>query len=83
MGSLRRAFFALALIPAGLTFRGPPAFAQTADDGDARATPLLRGVARLSCGTPMPRTYSLATRPGAGTEVAAVLPVRTEAGRQA
>ena len=67
MGSLRRVLLVLTLTAAGSAIRSPAA-AQAPDDG---ATPLLRGVARMSCGTPMPRTYSLATpglrAPGSGT----------------
>lgn len=71
MGSLRHVLLVLALTLSGFTFCSPPSFAQNPDDGNARATPLLHGIARLSCGTPMPRTYSLATPglrpPGSGT----------------
>jgi hypothetical protein len=60
MGSLRRVLSALVLTLAGSVPWSPTTAAQRTG-GDERATPLLHGVARMSCGTPMPRTYSLAT----------------------
>jgi hypothetical protein len=70
MRSLFRVLSTLPLAAAGAAFAPLPAAAQgpRAEGGPA---PLLRAVARMSCGTPIPQSYSLAApgarRPGSGT----------------
>ena len=69
MPSFRRALLCLPLAAAGSALWSLPSASQARASADG--APLLRGVARLSCGTPMPRSYSLASRglrpPGSGT----------------
>src|SRR5215217_2003539 len=61
MPSFRRALLRLPLAAAGCALWSLPSHAQAPADASGRA-PLLRGVARISCGTPMPRAYTLASR---------------------
>ncbi|HEV7591024.1 MAG TPA: hypothetical protein VGO40_23140 [Longimicrobium sp.] len=71
MPSLRRVFASLPLLAVGAALASLPAASQGPHADAAGAAPLLHGVARLSCGTPMPRSYTLASpglRPaGSGT----------------
>lgn len=68
MDPIRRLALALPLAAAAAALTIPSAAAQ---EREADAAPVLRAVARMGCGTPMPRTYSLAARgartPGSGT----------------
>jgi hypothetical protein len=69
MPSFRRVLLCLPLAAAGSALWSLPSHSQAADA--TGGAPLLRGVARLSCGTPMPRSYALTSRglrpPGSGT----------------
>ena len=62
MPSLRRVLASLPLVAAGAAFASLPAASQSPRAEAGGAEPLLRGVARLSCGTPLPRSYSLSSR---------------------
>src|SRR4051794_31431547 len=68
MAPVRRLSLSLSLLIAGVALCTQPSAAQ---GRDALAAAMLHGVARMSCGTPMPRSYSLAARgartPGSGT----------------
>jgi len=70
MRSTFRVLASLPLAAAGAVLASLPAAAQGAR-AEGGTTPLLRAVARMSCGTPIPRSYQLAARgaraPGSGT----------------
>jgi hypothetical protein len=61
MPSFRRALLCLPVAVAGSALWSLPSASQAPADA-AGGAPLLRGVARISCGTPMPRAYSLTSR---------------------
>ena len=70
MRSLFRVLSTLPLAAAGAAF-APLSAAAQGPRAEGGAAPLLRAVARMSCGTPIPQSYSIAApgarRPGSGT----------------